>query len=100
MYETLVIYNFNVNLRISKTIQHRYSIKFICLLQLFSALLLAQQFSDIHREVDTRLTKTEDLLNNIDGAKGLHGIQKEKLDNIQDNILQLQTLIVNLRVTG
>ena len=69
---------------------------------LVEGLLLAQQFADIHRDVLARLTKTELLLRDVDSekAKVSHVVQKEKLQNIEDNLKQLQSLIVSLRQTG
>ena len=68
---------------------------------LVEALILAQQFSDVHKDVTNRLTNTENLLNQVDEEKG-RGVemQKEKLQNIEDNIKQLQPLISTIQKTG
>ena len=68
---------------------------------LVEALLLAQQFADTHKDVEARLSKTEDLLKVLDDEKG-RGVemQKEKLQNVEDNINQLQPLMGSLRATG
>lgn len=68
---------------------------------LVEALILAQQFSDVHKDVTNRLTNTENLLEQVDEEKG-RGVemQKEKLQNIEDNIKQLQPLIATIQKTG
>uniref|UniRef100_A0A7M5V1J7 Uncharacterized protein n=1 Tax=Clytia hemisphaerica TaxID=252671 RepID=A0A7M5V1J7_9CNID len=68
---------------------------------LVEALILAQQFADVHKDVTTRLTNTENLLSQVDEEKG-RGVemQKEKLQNIEDNIKQLQPLIASIQKTG
>ena len=69
--------------------------------QLVEALLLSQQFSDMHKETEARLTRTEDYLNDINDSKskGIE-IQKEKLKGLQDGINHLRSLIASLKETG
>ena len=68
---------------------------------LVEALLLAQQFADIHTEATARLDRTELMLRFIDESKSKGvAIQQEKLQNIQDNINQLQPLMTSLHSTG
>lgn len=68
---------------------------------LVEALLLAQQFADVYKDVGSRLTNTEELLEAVDEQKG-RGVemQKEKLQNIEDNIKQLQPLMTAIQRTG
>ena len=69
--------------------------------QLVEALLLSQQFSDMHKEADARLTRTEDYLKDIDESrsKGIE-IQKEKMKELQDGITHLRPLVASLKETG
>lgn len=68
---------------------------------LVEALLLAQQFADLSKDIEGRLSNTEHLLNLIDEEKSRGSdIQKEKLTNIEDNIKQLQPLMDSLQRTG
>ena len=68
---------------------------------LVEALILSQQFSDVHKDVTNRLTTTENLLKQVDEEKG-RGVemQKEKLQNIEENIKQLQPLVATIQKTG
>ena len=68
---------------------------------LVDALLLAQQFSDVYHDVTSRLSNTENLLEQVDNEKS-RGVemQKEKLQNIEDNIAQLRPLMSTLQKTG
>ena len=69
--------------------------------QLVEALLLSQQFNDLFKETDSRLTRTEDYLKDIDESrsKGIE-IQKEKLKGLQDGINHLKPLMASLKETG
>ena len=69
--------------------------------QLVEALLLSQQFSDIYKETESRLSRTEDYLSDINESKskGIE-VQKEKLKGLQDGINHLRPLIVSLKETG
>jgi len=68
---------------------------------LVEALILAQQFADLHKDIVNRLTNTENLLKQVDEEKG-RGVemQKEKLQNIEENIKQLQPLVAAIQNTG
>ena len=69
--------------------------------QLVEALLLSQQFSDMCKETESRLSRTEDYLSDIDESKskGIE-IQKEKLKGLQDGMNHLRPLIASLKETG
>ena len=81
-------------LQLDKFITERHS-------HLVEALLLAQQFADIFKEVGSRLNNTEKLLKILeeDKGKGVE-LQKEKLNTVEENVKQLQPLMSTLHITG
>ncbi len=68
---------------------------------LVEALLLSQQYSDMVKEVTSRLDRTSDLLQKIDDDKtrGLD-VKKERLKGLQDGVDQLYPLMITLKDTG
>eukprot|EP00112_Aurelia_sp_Birch-Aquarium-sp1_P005323 Seg1602.4 transcript_id=Seg1602.4/GoldUCD/mRNA.D3Y31 product="Microtubule-actin cross-linking factor 1 isoforms 1/2/3/5" protein_id=Seg1602.4/GoldUCD/D3Y31 len=68
---------------------------------LIEALVLAQQFSDMVKEVSNRISVTEDILKKIneEKSKGID-VQKEKIKDLQDGMDQLAPLMTALKETG